>query len=85
MILNEKRLSISKSKAQKTLDDIIEDEVLPIRPDGFGITVTELARKKGMPIETARNVLARLVDKGELTRQRMRYRKITAFVYSKTK
>ena len=51
-----------------------ESNILPVRPDGFGVTVGEFAHANGLSINTVRKLLDAKVEAGQLQRTEMRGR-----------
>ena len=49
-----------------------ESNIPPVRPDGFGITVSEFARANSITINPARALLDAKVEAGELQKTEMR-------------
>lgn len=64
---------------------ILEKKMTHLRPAGYGITVVEFSKKKGIPPETARRLMMKLCDEGILKRETMLHNGRAAIVYSKAK
>lgn len=58
-------------KSEKELFDLIENHVPRKRTSGFGITVSEYAKKKGVSNQFSRRVLNELVETGVLKKEKM--------------
>ena len=60
-----------------------EANIIPVRPEAFGITATEFAIKSGIGYAKAKSNLDDLVTKKKLKSQMMRYRHHKILVYHK--
>lgn len=77
-------MNVKSSEMQAAMKQIIDEiavDILPLRPDGFGVTAGELARQLGCDDTTTRKELDRRVASGKMKVVKMRWENTSGSVY----
>ena len=77
-------MNVKSSEMQAAMKQIIDEiavDIIPIRPEGFGVTAGELAKQLDCDANTARKELDKRVESGRMLVSKMRWGNASGSVY----